>query len=157
MNMITINKTLPDGKLKPIPHKENNPERVGKIMTKKELHKFGLGLLIAYLNIQKGELIKANFNIGNDYPHLIAKNPKGQLLYIWVKTEMYPKMPSIMSIENHEEVITLSNQFNATPVFAGMKLTCVSTEEMSIPVYRAGYVAEFRGFKAFLPEPLTRI
>ena len=148
MEMITINKPLPDGKLKPIPHKGDNPERVGEIMTKEELHKFGLGLLIAYLNIQKGELIKANFNIGNDYPHLIAKNPKGQLLYIWVKTEMYPTMPSIVSIENHEEVIKLSNQFGATPVFAGMRMKCVSTEE-NIPVYGGGYIAEFTGLKAF--------
>jgi hypothetical protein len=149
MEMIPINKSLPDGKLKPIPHKENNPERVGKIMTKEELHKFGLALLIAYLNIQKGELIRSNHSLGNEYPHLVAKNPKGQLLYIWVKTEMYPTMPGILSIENHEEVIKLSKQFNATPVFAGMKLTCVSTEEMSVPVYGAGYNAEFTGFRAF--------
>jgi hypothetical protein len=149
MNMITINKPLPDGNLKPIPHKGNNPARVGEIMTKEELHEFGLALLIAYLNYQKGTLIRSNHNIGNEYPHLTAKNPEGELLYIWVKTVMYPKVPSIVSIENHEEVIKLSNQFNATPVFAGMVLTCVSTEEKSIPVYGGGYVAEFTGFKAF--------
>ena len=58
-------------------------------------------------------------------------------------------MPNIMSLENHEEVIKLSNQFNATPIFAGTKLTCVSTGEMSVPAYGAGYVAEFAGVKAF--------
>jgi hypothetical protein len=62
---------------------------------------------------------------------------------------MYPTIPSIASIENHEEVIKLSNQFNAIPAFAGMRLTCVSTEEKSIPVYGGGYVAEFTGLKAF--------
>jgi hypothetical protein len=118
-------------------------------MTKEELHEFGLALLIAYLNYQKGTLIRSNHNIGNAYPHIIAKNPEGELLYIWVKTEMYPTMPSIVSIENHEGVIKLSNQFNAIPAFAGMRITNISAEEKSIPVYGGGYVAEFIGFKAF--------
>ena len=58
-------------------------------------------------------------------------------------------MPGIMSIENHEEVIKLSNQFSAIPVFAEMRMKCVSTEENGIPVYGATYEAEFTGFKAF--------
>ena len=62
---------------------------------------------------------------------------------------MYPIIPSIVSIENHEEVCKLSNQFKAIPVFAGMRMSCVSTEEKTIPFYGAGYVAEFTGFKAF--------
>jgi len=28
-------------------------------------------------------------------------------------------------------------------------MSCVSTEEKNIPVYGAGYIAEFTGFKAF--------
>jgi hypothetical protein len=62
---------------------------------------------------------------------------------------MYPTIPSISSIENHEEVYKLSNQYNAIPVFAGIRLSCVSNQERKIPVYGAGYVAEFSGFKAF--------
>ena len=147
--MILINSTLPDGRIQPIPHKGDNHERDGDRMTKEELHKFGLALLIVYLYKQKGELIRANNNLGNEYPHLVAKNPKDELLYIWVKTEMHPKVPSIVSIENHEEVIKLSNQFSAIPVFAGMRMKCVSTEENGIPIYGAGYIAEFTGFKAF--------
>jgi hypothetical protein len=61
---------------------------------------------------------------------------------------MYPTIPGIVSIENHEEIIKLSNQFKAIPVFAGIRLKCVSTEENGIPVYGAGFVAEFTGFKA---------
>jgi hypothetical protein len=147
--MIIINKTLPDGQLKPVHHIGDNPERDGKIMTKEELHEFGLGLLIAFLNNQKGKLIRSNGNLGNEYPHLVAKNPKDELLYIWIKTEMCPVTPSIASIENHEEVIKLFHQFSAIPVFAGIRLSCVSTDEKSVPVYGAGYVAEFTGFKAF--------
>lgn len=118
-------------------------------MTNEELHEFGIALLTVYLYKQKGDLIRSNKNLGNEYPHLIAKNPKGELLYIWVKTEMYPITPSIKSIENHEEMCKLSNQFNAIPVFAGMRMTCVTSDEKYIPVYGAGYIAEFTGFKAF--------
>jgi len=62
---------------------------------------------------------------------------------------MYPTMPSVLSIENQEEVIKISNQFNAIPLFARMRMKCVSSEENSIPVYGAGYEAEFTGFKSF--------
>jgi hypothetical protein len=62
---------------------------------------------------------------------------------------MPPGIPSVKSIENQEEVINISKQLNASPVFAGMRMTCVTTEEKSIPVYSAGYIAEFTGFKAF--------
>lgn len=140
---------MPDGRIQPIPHKGDNHERDGEIMTSLELHEFGAALLTVYLYKQKGELIRGNHNIGNEYPHLTAKNPKGELLYIWIKTEMYPTIPSVMSIENHEEVIKLSNQFGAIPVFAGMRMKCVSTEKNSIPIYGGGYEAEFTGFKAF--------
>jgi hypothetical protein len=62
---------------------------------------------------------------------------------------MYPTIPGIESIENHEEVIKLSNQFNAIPVFAGLRLSCVSTERNSVPVYGAGYIVGYAGLKAF--------
>lgn len=147
--MILLNSILPDDRIQPITHKGDYPERNGEIMTDQELHEFGVALLIVYLYKQKGELIRGNHKIGNEYPHLVAKNPDGVLLYIWIKTEMYPKIPSIKSMENHEEVNKLSKQFNATPVFAGMRLKCVTKENNNIPVFGAGYVAEFTGFKAF--------
>jgi hypothetical protein len=51
------------------------PQRFGEIMVKEELYEFGLGLLIGYLYIQKGNLISANGNLDNEYPHLVIKNP----------------------------------------------------------------------------------
>jgi len=62
---------------------------------------------------------------------------------------MYPKVPGVMSFENQEVVIKLSNQFGAIPVFEGMRMKCVSTEVNSLSIYGAGYVAELTGFKAF--------
>lgn len=85
--------------------------------------------------------------MSNHYPHLVVKNPKKELLYVWIKTEMYPTKPSVKSIENHEEVFNISKQFNATPVFAGIILQCDSTEENAIPLCGGGYFAQFTGFK----------
>ena len=87
----------------PIVHK-CDPERTGEIMTKQEMHEFGIDLLIVYLYNQKGNLISTNNNLSNEYPHILVENPKEELLYIWVKTEIYPIIPSVKSIENREEV-----------------------------------------------------
>lgn len=62
---------------------------------------------------------------------------------------MYSTVPSVLSIENHEEVIKLSSQFSAIPVFAGIRMKCVSNKENNIPIYGARYEAEFTGFKSF--------
>ena len=118
-------------------------------MTKEELHAFGVGLLVRFFYTQRGKLFRSNHNISNDYPHIVVENPKDGLLYVWVKTEMYPIVPNIASIENQEEVINLANQFDAIPVFAGIRLSCVSTEEKCIPIYSGKYVAEFTGLKVF--------
>jgi hypothetical protein len=147
--MITLNKTLPDGQIKPIVHNGDNPERVGKIMTKAELHAFGVGVLVGFFHNQKGKLFRSNHNLGNEYPHIVVESPKDGLLYVWVRTEMYPNIPSIVSIENQEEVFNISNQFNAIPVFAGLRLSCISTEENNIPFYGGKYIAEFTGLKKF--------
>lgn len=80
---------------------------------------------------------------------MIARNLKGGLLYTWFKTNMYPAIPCTKSIESHEEVYKLSKLFNATPVFTGIRLKCVSPEENNSLVYGAGYIAVFIGFKAF--------
>lgn len=53
------------------------------------------------------------------------------------------------SMEIHEEVIKLSDQFNAIPVFTGIRMSWVSTEENNIPIYGTGYIAEFTGLKVF--------
>ena len=147
--MIILNKTLQDGQVKPIIHKGDNPERVGEIMTEEELHGFGVGVLVGFFYNQKGKLFRCNHNISNDYPHIVVESPKDGLLYVWVKTAMYPIIPSIESIENQDEVINLANQFNAIPVFAGLRLTCVSTEENNIPICGGEYIAEFTGLKLF--------
>jgi hypothetical protein len=132
----------------PIIHKYQ-PERVGETMTMKEIHEFGIELLLVYLYKQKGELISANKNLSNNYPHLVAKNPEGELLYIWVKTDQFPIIPKVESIDNPEEAVRLSEQFNAKSVFAGIRLKCVSSNKNDIPNCGGQYIAEFTGFKSF--------
>ena len=155
MNNIILNKKSTDNIIIPIIHK-GNPERVGKIMTNEELHKFGLGLLIAFLNNHNGNLFQSNANIGNEYPHLVVGSPEMELLYVWIKTEMYTTIPSILSIENHKEVIKLSTRFNAIPVFAGLRLSCISNKDKRIPFCGGSYIAEFTGFKHFEQKSILK-
>ena len=62
---------------------------------------------------------------------------------------MFPKIPNIESIENQKEIINVSKPFNATPVFAGIRLSCISTEEYIVPIYGGDYIVEFTGLKKF--------
>jgi hypothetical protein len=131
----------------PIVHKCGR-DRVGKPMTKQEIHEFGIALLVVYLYYQKsGTLLSENDSISNEFPHLVVKNPKKELLYIWVKTEIAPALPKYIPDENHDRIIKLAKQFNAKPVFAGIILKCSSNEENSIPLCGGGYFAQFTGFK----------
>ena len=111
-----------------------------------ELHEFGIALLTVYLYYQKGSFISSNHSLSNDYLHLVVKNPEKELSYIWVKTEMYPAIPSVKSIENLKEIYKISNQFNAIPVFAGIVWTFDSIEENVGPICGGGYFAQFTGF-----------
>ena len=61
-------------------------------------------------------------------------------------------MPGAVLIENQEEIIRLSDKFNAIPVFAGIRLYCLSAEENRIPVSGSVNIAEFTGLMAFLTE-----
>jgi hypothetical protein len=145
--MILLNKLSSDNKPLPIIHK-CELEKVGKVMTLQEIHEFGLDLLIVYLYYQGGNLISSNDNISNEYPHLIVKNPKQELLYIWVRTEIASKVPRFIYGENHIEIINLARQNNATSLFAGIILTFNSIEENDIPLCGGGYFAQFSGLKA---------
>jgi len=111
-----------------------------------------MDLLITYLFKQNGKFLGVNDNIGNDYPHLVVKNPDNQLLYIWVKTDMYPTFPEIESIENLEEVVKLSSRFKASLVFAGIRFRCVTSEENNHTICGAEYIVEFMGLKKIILE-----
>jgi hypothetical protein len=147
--MISLNKLSNDNKPIPILHK-CNPERIGQEMKEQETPDFGLDLLIVYLYQQRGTLISANGNLGTDYPHLVARNPKNELLYIWIKTEIAPKVPRYIPGDNHEDIVNIALQNNTIQVFSGIILTCASTEEKNIPVCGGSYFADFTGLWNFL-------
>jgi hypothetical protein len=146
-----LNKLGPDYKPIPITHKCDE-NRIGQVMTNQELHQFGMDLLITYLFKHNGKFLGVNDNIGNDYPNLVVKDPDNQLLYIWVKTDIFPTFSEIESIENLEEIIKLASQFNASPVFAGIRFRRVSTEENNHTICGGDYIAEFMGLKKIILE-----
>jgi hypothetical protein len=151
--MIYLNKLGPGFKPIPFEDKTDN-ERVGKVMTKEELHKFGMDLLITYLHKQNCKFFGVNDSIGFEYPHLIVKNGENELLYIWIRIEMFPTQPNLGPIANKEAAIKLSKQFNAKPLFAGIRMKCTSSEDSSIPIIGGEYIAEFSGLNKIRLEEL---
>lgn len=147
--MKLINKTLPDGQIKPIPHIPDDPGRIGTVMTETELHEFGLTLLIAYLDIKDADVVQPTGSLISENSHMIVKAPNNQMFDFWVKTVMCPQVPTIDLFKHHEDIICLASQINAIPVFAGLMLTCLSHEDPGMPIIGGSYKAEFTGLKQF--------
>jgi hypothetical protein len=97
------------------------------------------------LHNQGNTILGVYINTGNEYPHLIVKNPNMELLEVGVKTEIYPTMLIVESNENSEEVYKVSNHFNAMPVSANILLT--STRAKDLPKCGGEYFGMFSGLK----------
>jgi len=147
--MKLINKTLPNGQYKPIPHIPDDFSKLGQVMTETELHDFGLTLLIAYLVIKDYDVVQPTGNLKGENLHMIVKAPNNKMFDFWVKTVMYPQIPTIDLFENHKDIFCLASQINAIPVFAGVMLTCLSNEDPGMPIVGGSYKAEFSGVKSF--------
>ncbi|MFH0841472.1 MAG: hypothetical protein V1903_02505 [Bacteroidota bacterium] len=118
-------------------------------MTDTELHEFATILLIGYLDICNGNVIKPTGILKEEHPHMIVTAPNGKVFDFWIKVVMHPLTPTIELFEHHTEIIHLAKQVNAIPVFAGVKLTCMSNEDSSIPICGGRFKAEFTGIKQF--------
>lgn len=144
-----MNKTFPDGQIMPFIHIADNFDRIGKVMTDAELHEFAMILLIGYLDICNGNVIQPTGILKEEHPHMIVKAPNGKVFDFWIKVVMHPQTPTIELFEHHSEIIYLAKQFNAIPVFAGVKFTCLPIEDNSMPICGGKYKAEFTGIKQF--------
>lgn len=147
--MKLINKLLPGEQIKPIPHLPDDTSRIGKVMNEVELHEFGLTLIIAYLVIDNAEIVQAKGNLQGENPHMIVKAPNNKLFDFWVKTVMFSQIPTIDLFKNHKDIICLASQIKAKPLFAGIRLTCLSHEDPCMPIVGGSYKAEFTGLKEF--------
>jgi len=80
---------------------------------------------------------------------MVIVAPNDKVFDFWVYTAMYPQIPSIELFENHQDIIEISRQYEAIPLFAGIRLSCLSYDDISLPIYGGSYKAEFTGLKQF--------
>jgi hypothetical protein len=144
--MFSLNKLSDDDKPIPITHRCKS-ERVGKDMTGKELHEFGLALFTSYLSDQNFELVAVNMNPENGAPNIMIWNPQKVLLYIWVKTDLSPNIPVYVPNETHEVITRLSRKYNAIPSFASITISCASPKGNLIPKCGGDYYAVLNEFE----------
>jgi hypothetical protein len=145
--MFSLNKLSDDDIPIPITHKCRS-ERLGKDMTGLELHEFGLALFTSYFSNQGWELFAINMNPENGAPHIMIWNQQKVLLYIWVKTDLFPNIPVYIPNETHDFITDLSKQYKAIPSFASITISCASQESNLIPKCGGEYYSVLNEFEA---------
>ena len=144
--MFSLSRLNEDNSPVPIPH-ICKPERVGKDMTGRELHEFGLALFTCYFSEQGCELFAMNMNPENGAPDVMFWNPQKVLLYIWVKTDLAPIIPVYVPNETHEIIMKLCKEYHAVPSFASITISCATPKDNLIPKCGSEYYAMLNEFE----------
>ena len=115
------------------------------LMTKEEIHDFGIEVVFKYLKKDGYEIISVNTDLKYN-PQIIASKD-GTKAFIAVRTDCYPNK-GVLEESTHFEMIKHADKNGATPYFASVGI-CNSSgeneEEMSKPVKGAGFYVSFMG------------
>ena len=103
-------------------------------MTDKELHVFGVELVLVYYRYQNGNIIRRNVNPGIEYPHIVMRNKDTEkLYYLIVKAGIHPNIPEPLPTENYSTVIKIAEEAKAIPVFIGAVFSNYSADDDNPP------------------------
>jgi len=128
--------------------KHNCPsERVGKEMTKEELHIFAVELLSNLYEKAGMAMINVNRNYHREYPNIVMKSKNGMLYYVIIETTCYPQKAESLYSADFTEMKQYAKEFNATPVFAGMSFMNVIREQDKL-ICGDDYFVAFKGLEA---------
>ena len=123
------------------------------LMTKSEIHDFGVQTVFDYLRKNGHEIVSVNTDIGIN-PQIVSRKDE-KLEFIIVRTACYPSNGEIENDIVATECIEFSDKHNATCYFASVGIANSdgsNDSEMAIPVKGAGYYVSFKGL-----EILTRL
>jgi len=123
------------------------PERIGKEMTKDELHKFAVELLSGLYEKNGMTLVNVNRNYYRKYPNIVMKSRNGKLYYVIIETASYPKKAESLYSADFTEMKKYAKEFNATPVFAGMSFMNASRGHGEL-ICGDNYFVDFNGLEA---------
>jgi hypothetical protein len=122
------------------------PERIGKEMTKEELHRFAVELLSNLYEKEGMTIVNVNRNYNREFPNLVMKSRNGKLYYVIIETTCYPQKAEALYSADFAEMKQYAEQFNATPVFAGMSFMNASREWEKL-VCGDKYFVAFKGLE----------
>jgi len=122
-------------------------ERIGKEMTKEELHKFAVELLTDLYENAGMTIVNVNRNYHREFPNIVMKSRNGKLYYVIIETACYPQKAESLYSADFTEMKQYAKEFNATPVFAGMSFMNASRELEKL-VCGDSYFVAFKGLEA---------
>ena len=128
-----------------------------ELMTKSEMHDFGIDVVCNYLKKDGHEIVSVNTDIALNPQAVARKN--GQLEFIIIRTACYPLKGTIESDQIAVHCIEHAEKHMAICYFASVGLANADGKndaEMAIPVKGAGYYISFEGL-GLLSNQNTRV
>ncbi len=122
---------------------------MAEIMTKAEIHDFGIEVVFGYLQREGYEIVGVNADLSMN-PQIVAKK-EGQLQFIVVRTDCYPAK-GILDASSKALCIKHALGTDAVCYFASVGIANASgadDAEMSLPVKGAGFHISFSGLERF--------
>ena len=117
-------------------------------MTDKELHVFGVELVLVYYHYQNAYIEKRNVNPGIEYPHIVLRNKDTEkLYYLIVKAGIHPHIPEPLPTENYSTVIKIAEEAKAIPVFIGAVFSNYSANNDNPPICGGEYIVKITKLK----------
>lgn len=117
-----------------------------------EIHEFGINVVLDDIRA-KGYAISSVMTTRESNPQIIA-HKNGQLIYIVVRTAIYPKKGVIENFQLGLQILDDAYDKNAACYFASIGIANAngSTDlEMSIPIRNSGYYVAYSGIEELTP------
>ena len=117
------------------------------LMTKAEIHDFGVEVVFGFLQKEGHEIVAVNTDLSVN-PQIVAKK-QGQLEFVVVRTDCYPAKGAL-DPTIRDMCIERALAANAICYFASVGIANSSgtnEAEMSLPIKGAGYYVAFNGIE----------
>lgn len=114
-------------------------------LTKQDLHNLGMNIVGKDLEKQKYEFLAVNSDLKKN-PQFIVKNGEEDLIFIVVKTVVYPDEPDSFDAIWMETFKIHAKDKNAILYYAGVGLA--NSVDMAKPLSKeSGYIVKYNGLK----------